>query len=145
MRLLDKVWPLLQKTPVWVWGALASAAGFVFLGRRAQVAEQHADEAERHATEARLERDTAQEAAQAQVHIERADELAEEQELVRTETLSRVAEAGELSDQEVAAWLLRDAKGRVGDEPCDIPPEGWVCTRRRGHPGPCAAIRKGKT
>ena len=23
---------------------------------------------------------------------------------------------------------------------CPIPPEGWACTRDRGHAGPCAAI-----
>ena len=23
---------------------------------------------------------------------------------------------------------------------CDIPPEGWFCTRGKGHAGPCAAI-----
>lgn len=24
-------------------------------------------------------------------------------------------------------------------QPCDHPPEGWFCTRVKGHPGPCAA------
>lgn len=23
--------------------------------------------------------------------------------------------------------------------PCDVPPHGWWCSRRRGHSGPCAA------
>lgn len=23
---------------------------------------------------------------------------------------------------------------------CDVPPEGWYCTRERGHAGPCAAL-----
>lgn len=22
---------------------------------------------------------------------------------------------------------------------CDLPPNGWTCTRDKGHPGPCAA------
>ena len=26
--------------------------------------------------------------------------------------------------------------------PCQVPPEGWTCTREGGHPGPCAAIPK---
>lgn len=25
-------------------------------------------------------------------------------------------------------------------ESCTIPPEGWRCTRTRGHDGPCAAV-----
>ena len=24
---------------------------------------------------------------------------------------------------------------------CDVPPTGWRCTRRKGHDGPCAAVR----
>lgn len=37
---------------------------------------------------------------------------------------------------------LREAN--VGDAPlppvyCDMPPEGWLCMREAGHPGPCAA------
>ena len=24
-------------------------------------------------------------------------------------------------------------------EHCGLPPEGWTCSRERGHPGPCAA------
>lgn len=33
----------------------------------------------------------------------------------------------------------------VSDEPvaaasCELPPEGWVCTRAPGHEGPCAAV-----
>lgn len=31
----------------------------------------------------------------------------------------------------------------AGDDACDVPPEGWWCSRRRGHKGPCAA-RPGK-
>jgi hypothetical protein len=23
---------------------------------------------------------------------------------------------------------------------CDVPPAGWICTRLRGHTGPCAAV-----
>lgn len=23
---------------------------------------------------------------------------------------------------------------------CEVPPEGWYCTRRPGHDGPCAAL-----
>jgi hypothetical protein len=26
------------------------------------------------------------------------------------------------------------------DTTCPIPPTGWYCTRRKGHPGPCAAV-----
>lgn len=26
------------------------------------------------------------------------------------------------------------------DEACDIPPEGWHCTREKGHDGPCATL-----
>lgn len=26
--------------------------------------------------------------------------------------------------------------------PCNVPPEGWRCTRERGHDGPCAAVPK---
>lgn len=25
------------------------------------------------------------------------------------------------------------------DDVCDVPPEGWQCTRQKGHEGPCAA------
>lgn len=25
--------------------------------------------------------------------------------------------------------------------PCDLPPEGWTCSRGKGHDGPCAARR----
>lgn len=28
-------------------------------------------------------------------------------------------------------------------EVCTVPPEGWVCTRPKGHTGPCAALPKG--
>jgi hypothetical protein len=24
-------------------------------------------------------------------------------------------------------------------KPCEVPPEGWACSRDRGHKGPCAA------
>jgi hypothetical protein len=35
--------------------------------------------------------------------------------------------------------LRQDAT--VGLEPpCDVPPAGWYCTRKRGHSGPCAAL-----
>jgi hypothetical protein len=35
--------------------------------------------------------------------------------------------------------LRKDAT--VGLEPpCDVPPAGWYCTRKRGHTGPCAAM-----
>jgi hypothetical protein len=26
------------------------------------------------------------------------------------------------------------------DGPCDVPPAGWECSRKRGHEGPCAAV-----
>jgi len=26
-------------------------------------------------------------------------------------------------------------------KPCEVPPEGWTCSRERGHKGPCAATR----
>jgi hypothetical protein len=29
----------------------------------------------------------------------------------------------------------------IARERCDIPPEGWVCTRVKGHEGPCAATQ----
>lgn len=29
------------------------------------------------------------------------------------------------------------------DERCEVPPEGWTCTRVRGHDGPCAAVEAG--
>jgi len=28
---------------------------------------------------------------------------------------------------------------------CDVPPEGWYCTRDKGHEGPCAALPKEKS
>lgn len=28
----------------------------------------------------------------------------------------------------------------TGDEVCKVPPEGWRCTRKAGHDGPCAAF-----
>ena len=26
-------------------------------------------------------------------------------------------------------------------KPCEVPPEGWACSRDRGHKGPCAATQ----
>lgn len=31
--------------------------------------------------------------------------------------------------------------GGVPDAGCRVPPDGWWCSRARGHPGPCAARR----
>lgn len=36
-----------------------------------------------------------------------------------------------------AVWLAR-WRGQKA-KPCDIPPPGWVCSRAKGHEGPCAA------
>lgn len=30
------------------------------------------------------------------------------------------------------------------DPPCNVPPEGWYCTRKPGHDGPCAAYPAGE-
>jgi len=32
-----------------------------------------------------------------------------------------------------------DEAGATKAESCDVPPEGWYCTRPKGHDGPCAA------
>lgn len=34
--------------------------------------------------------------------------------------------------------LIAKASREAGP-PCELPPPGWRCTRRRGHDGPCAA------
>lgn len=45
-------------------------------------------------------------------------------------------------------WITADEIARRLDEACapvvescDVPPEGWYCTRAKGHDGPCAAHR----
>ena len=32
-----------------------------------------------------------------------------------------------------------DAEAAPEPESCTVPPEGWYCTRQKGHEGPCAA------
>ena len=39
---------------------------------------------------------------------------------------------------EFVAKKLDDA-GAAAPVSCDVPPEGWYCTREKGHDGPCAA------
>lgn len=43
-------------------------------------------------------------------------------------------------------WCIKKARQEPDDvdltagvEPCDMPPSGWVCTRGKGHEGPCTA------
>jgi hypothetical protein len=43
---------------------------------------------------------------------------------------------GELSHRD--AEIQAEAARRAGP-PCTRPPPGWVCSRMRGHEGPCAA------
>ena len=33
-----------------------------------------------------------------------------------------------------------DCKDHEYKKPCEVPPEGWSCTRKKGHDGPCAAV-----
>lgn len=40
-----------------------------------------------------------------------------------------------MSEHELESEAGEDLPG------CDRPPPGWVCTRERGHDGPCAAVR----
>jgi hypothetical protein len=35
---------------------------------------------------------------------------------------------------------VRSEPAQDSDQICRIPPAGWVCTRRAGHDGPCAAL-----
>lgn len=30
----------------------------------------------------------------------------------------------------------------MSDNTCDVPPEGWRCTRDRGHEGPCGVVQE---
>lgn len=38
----------------------------------------------------------------------------------------------------VLTWLASDSP-----QQCDLPPNGWWCSRARGHDGPCAARQNG--
>lgn len=44
------------------------------------------------------------------------------------------------SKEEVRPFNFDHLKNRLRP-PCDLPPPGWYCTRGKGHPGPCAALR----
>lgn len=37
-------------------------------------------------------------------------------------------------------WILESRDNHEQQQHCDKPPDGWRCTRKRGHEGPCAAI-----
>lgn len=50
--------------------------------------------------------------------------------------------AGEAYDRGYAQ-AVKDWKGSTLED-CDIPPNGWICTRGKGHTGPCAAIPTGE-
>lgn len=43
---------------------------------------------------------------------------------------------------EVVASAL-DAAGAAAPESCLVAPDGWYCTRQKGHDGPCAAYPLG--
>lgn len=44
--------------------------------------------------------------------------------------------------REYVGELHEIAEGLRGLIGCTVPPEGWTCSRMRGHLGPCAAIAK---
>ena len=33
-----------------------------------------------------------------------------------------------------------ECQAHKNENPCEVPPEGWFCTRKKGHDGPCAAV-----
>lgn len=36
--------------------------------------------------------------------------------------------------------MLTNSRIKELYDQCDVPPEGWKCTREKGHEGPCAAV-----
>jgi len=56
----------------------------------------------------------------------------------------RAARAQEQEQEPVAfhrASFLSGYEAAQSDaNACDVPPQGWICTRQAGHDGPCAAI-----
>ena len=47
-----------------------------------------------------------------------------------------------LAATEMERQSLEQRLAEIG--PCDVPPEGWVCSRPKGHSGPCAATEVGE-
>lgn len=62
-------------------------------------------------------------------------EISQEQLLAAANRLSDLGQS-HLSEPLFALYL--DAVGTVS-QTCDRPPEGWTCSRHKGHAGPCAA------
>lgn len=60
----------------------------------------------------------------------------------RTSTRRHIRLAVEVFKEELRRIQLRKLSGSApGGIECQLPPEGWRCTREAGHDGPCAAIQ----
>lgn len=114
---LVTLWNRLKTTPEWMWGAVAGAGTLMLLWFKIKKADEQVVTAEREATEAKLDRDAAQDAVTIELSREDVAELDNERALVRERAAEAQEEALEMTDDETARWLQRDAEARLKGKP----------------------------
>lgn len=114
---LRRLWQGVRDTPTWIWGALGAAGSMAWMYLRMRSAEHDQLAAETKATEAVLDRDTAETGARAEVALERAAELGEERASIHAQTERDAGAAEASSDAEVEAWVVGDAARRQKGDP----------------------------
>jgi len=114
---LATIWNRLKTTPEWLWGAVAGAGTLTFFWLKMKKADEQVASAEREATEAKLDRDAAQDDATIELTRQDVAELDEERAAIRERAADEHEEALEMTDKETARWLQRDAETRLKDKP----------------------------
>lgn len=110
---LATLWNRLKTTPEWMWGAVAGAGTLMLLWFKIKKADEQVVAAEREATEAKLDRDAAQDAVTIELSREDVTELDVERAAIRERTADEREEALEMTDEDTARWLQRDAEARL--------------------------------